>query len=124
MNSFFKLRELIGDRDVRLIRHLSQNNFSYIVFLLNDNSSIVVVRRLHKVKEKLCSQAVVDIVQDKQSFQIILESIQQNNFIFKEKTDVKRINTVVPIKQDSEKTTSLRKTLNRLKTHIGSKRCI
>jgi hypothetical protein len=123
MNSFLKLREFIGDRDVSLIRYLSQDNFSYIVFLLNDNSSIVVVRRIHKVNKKLYSQAVVDIVQVKQTFQTILESIQQNKFTFKEKTDVKRINAVVPIKQDSEKTTSLRKTLNRIKTHIGSKRC-
>jgi hypothetical protein len=61
MNSFLKVIELAAGKKHIANRIRKNSNFSYILILLEDNSTIVVVRKRYLVNNTLRSREVIDV---------------------------------------------------------------
>lgn len=105
MNSFMKVQELRRGRRVLFTRTLQKSSFSYIIFALENDKSIVVVRRRRVRNGKLKPFEVLDVIEAPCSGQLCISMIKKNTFIlFKEKTNEHYKNDTSAIEVTKSKT--------------------
>lgn len=118
MNSFFYLREVINGRTVVATKTHLRTDFSFIIFALDDRTTIVVVRERAMKNGKVRSFGVVDIKSVSTDLKTTLKMIKEETFHYnKEPTNDWNVEETLSVDKVNEKTAETGTTSNRIKSY-------